>query len=189
MSLRRPVTGGIGLFACWMLLGAASTTMALSCEPLPTVDLVTGASASNVQGVVEYEVIAENSSGIGKSVGATRRIWGDVVVDRWMVTASRSNCPTTPTATAGARWYLLVGSGEAGDRFGISSGDVISDLEAGALSSIVGEPVVIEIGAVDRSMAWIRVNWWMIVGTGVPMVVVGAVVVRRRSGARRDYLF
>jgi hypothetical protein len=174
-----------------LLIVAAAPPEALSCEPPTTVDLITAASASDVNGVVEYEVIAENGSSFGRSVGASRRIWGGVVAERWMVTPSRSDCPSTPVAALGERWYLLIGKGDRFDRpvFGEPSGSVLSDLEAGALASIVGEPVSIDIGSLDRAMAWIRVNWWVLVGGLFPVIAVVAVVRRRRSGARRDYLF
>ena len=155
------------------------------------VDLVTAASRSDVRGVVEYEVIAENPTGFGKSVAATRRIWGGVTADRWIVTASRSDCPITPGRAAGDRWYLLVGieSTLGGPVFGEPSQEELSDLERNALASIVGEPVSIEVGTTDRSMAWLRVMWWPILLLSLPLVLVAAVVRRRRAGARRDYLF
>jgi hypothetical protein len=174
-----------------LLLAAGAAPLAQSCEPPTTVDLITGASTSGVIGVVEYEVIAENASSIGKSVAASRRIWGGVVADRWIVTAARSDCPTTPVSELGSHWYLLVGPGGRFDQpvFGSPSGAQLSDLEAGALASIVGEPALIEIGALDRAMAWMRVNWWLLSAGFVPVLAVVAVVRRRRSGARRDYLF
>lgn len=172
-------------------VSAVSDFAALSCVPPATVDLITAASASDVVGVVEYEVIAENGSSFGKSVGASRRIWGGVVAARWMVTSSRSDCPSTPAAGLGDRWYLLIGTGDRFDRpvFGAPSGAVLSDLEAGALASIVGEPVSMDIGSLDRAMAWTRVNWWLLTGGMIPVIAVVAVVRRRRSGGRRDYLF
>lgn len=179
----------MALFAAAMLVGSGIGLGAQDCEPPATVDLITGASRSQVRAVVEYEVIAENPSGIGKSVAATRRIWGDVVVDRWTVTPAGSDCSTTPTRALGDRWYLLVGPVDAGPLFGVPSGEEISDLEAGALASIVGEPVLVGIGTVDRAMAWMRVYWWLVAGAILPLVVVVAVIVRRRAGARRDYLF
>ncbi len=181
----------MSLVTMWVVSSAAAQAETLPCEPPTTVDLITAASASDVLGVVEYEVIAENGSSIGRSVGATRRIWGGVVAERWMLTPSRSDCPSTPVSGVGDRWYLLVGSGERFDQpvFGRPSGSALSDLEAGALASIVGEPVTIDIGSLDRAMAWTRVNWWLLVGSLFPVVAVVAVVRRRRSGARRDYLF
>ncbi len=173
-----------------VLLGG-SVALAQSCSPPTTVDLITGASASDVMGVVEYEVIAENTTGFGASVGATRRIWGGVVAERWMVVPSASACPQTPVARLGDLWYLLITpSGDPGDQvFGVPSTGELSDLEAGALASIVGEPVSIEIGSLDRIMGWTRVNWWLLGAGLVPFVALVAVIHRRRAGARRDFLF
>lgn len=169
----------------------ASTQMAQSCPAPVTVDLITGASASDVLGVVEYEVIAESIVGLGASVGATKRLWGDVVADRWMVVPSGSRCAETPASGLGDHWYLLVGraNGSGGPVFGVPSAAEVSDLEAGALAAIVGEPVTVEIGALDRGMAWMRVNWWLIVFVLVVLVAVVAVVQHRTSSSRRDYLF
>ena len=168
-----------------------SGALAQTCAEPVTVDLITGASASDVVGVVEYEVIAESTAGFGASVGATRRIWGGVVAERWMVVPSGPACPDTPAAGLGERWYLIVGpTSESGEPvFGVPSAGELSELEAGALASIVGEPVSIEIGSLDRLMAWMRVNWWVLVGVLIPAVAVIAVIRTRRTGARRDYLF
>lgn len=173
-----------------LLLGA-SVSLAQSCPGPTTVDLVTGASASDVVGVVEYEVIAENIAGFGTSVGATKRIWGGVVADRWMVIPIGSDCPETPVTGLGTHWYLLVGPSDdaGGPVFGLPSSAELSGLEAGALASIVGEAVFVEIGSLDRAMAWMRVNWWLIGFGGVVLVVVVAVLRHRTSNARRDYLF
>lgn len=178
----------------WMIVAVVSTTsvaLAQGCPEPVTVDLITGASASDVHGVVEYEVIAESAIGSGASVGATRRIWGGVIADRWMVVPSGPECAETPTNELGDRWYLLVGptAESGGPVFGAPSSGGLSDLEAGALAAIVGEPVSVAIGSLDRAMAWMRVNWWLI-GVGVvAMVAIVAVVQYRTSNSRRDYLF
>jgi hypothetical protein len=173
-----------------LLLGA-SGSLAQTCPGPTTVDLITGASASDVVGVVEYEVIAGNVAGFGSSVGATKRIWGGVVADRWMVVPSGSECAETPVTEVGDRWYLLVGPSDAlgGSVFGLPSSGVLSDLEAGALASIIGEPVTVEIGSLDRGMAWLRANWWLVGFGVVVLVVVVAVFHHRSSEPRRDYLF
>ena len=169
----------------------ASDGLAQSCPDPSTVDLITGASGSDVLGVVEYEVIAESTVGIGASVAATRRIWGGVATERWMVVPSGSECAETPTTGVGERWYLLVGptADSGGSVFGIPSSAQLSDLEAGALAAIVGEPVIVDIGSLDRAMAWMRVNWWLIVFGVVALVAIVAVVQHRASNSRRDYLF
>lgn len=174
-----------------LLVPFGSVALAQACPEPVTVDLITGASASDVVGVVEYEVIAESRSGFGASVGATRRIWGAVVAERWMVVPSGPECPETPVAGLGERWYLIVGpTGESGEPvFGVPSAGELSELEAGALASIVGEPVSIQIGSLDRVMAWMRVHWWVLAGVLAPAVAVIAVIRARRAGARRDYLF
>lgn len=174
-----------------MVSMGASAPLAQSCPAPMTVDLITGASASDVLGVVEYEVIAENIVGFGASVGATKRLWGDVVADRWMVVPSGSRCAETPATGLGDHWYLLVGptAESGGPVFGVPSSTELSDLEAGALAAIVGEPITVEIGALDRGMAWMRVNWWSIVFGLVVTVAVVAVVQHRTSNSRRDYLF
>jgi len=174
-----------------VLSTGAAFQLAQSCPAPTTVDLITGASASDVLGVVEYEIIAESLVGSGASVGATKRIWGGVVADRWMVVPSGSGCAETPATGMGEHWYLLVGpSGESGGPvFGVPSSAELSDLEAGALAAIVGEPFPVDLASLDRAMAWIRVNWWLI-GLGVVVVVaVVAVVQHRTSNSRRDYLF
>lgn len=183
----------LSVVAVWIggvLLGG-SPALAQSCDAPSTVDLITGASASDVVGVVEFEVIAENTAGFGASVGATKRIWGGALAERWMVVPSGGDCLETPVSGMGEHWYLLVGpsDGSGGPVFGVPSGGELSDLEEGALASIVGEPVSIEIGSLDRLMAWTRVNWWLLAAALVPMVAIVAVVRRRRAGARRDYLF
>ena len=171
-----------------LLVPFGAAALAQTCPEPFTVDLITGASASDVIGVVEYEVIAESTSGFGASVGATRRIWGGVVAERWMVVPSGPECLETPVAGLGERWYLIVGpTGEP--VFGVPSAGELSELEAGALASIVGEPVSIQVGSLDRLMAWMRVHWWVLAAVLVPAVAVIAVIRARRAGARRDYLF
>jgi hypothetical protein len=169
----------------------ASTPLAQPCPTPATVDLITGASASDVLGVVEYEVIAESIVGLGSSVGATKRIWGGVVAERWMVVPSGPDCAETPATSLGERWYLLVGptSESGGPMFGVPSSAELSDLEAGALAAIVGEPVSVDLTSLDRAMAWMRVNWWLISFGVVAVVAVVAVVQHRTSNSRRDYLF
>jgi hypothetical protein len=169
----------------------ASVPLAEACEEPATVDLITGGSASDVLGVVEYEVIAESLVGPGASVGATKRIWGGIVADRWMVVPSASRCSETPATGLGDRWYLLVGpiAESGGQVFGIPSSAELSDLEAGALAAIVGEPVSVEISSLDRAMAWMRVNWWLLGFGLVAVVAIVAVVQYRTSNSRRDYLF
>jgi hypothetical protein len=189
-GLRR-LTALATVVAAAVLSTGASVQLAQSCPAPTTVDLITGASASDVLGVVEYEIIAESLVGSGASVGATKRIWGGVVADRWMVVPSGSGCAETPATGLGEHWYLLVGpSGESGGPvFGVPSSAELSDLEAGALAAIVGEPFPVDLASLDRAMAWIRVNWWLI-GLGVVVVVaVVAVVQHRTSNSRRDYLF
>ena len=172
------------------MLGAAAP-LAQACPGPTTVDLITGASASDVLGVVEYEVIAESMVGTGASVGATKRIWGGVVADRWMVVPSGPECADTPATGLGDRWYLLVGprAESGGPVFGLPSSVELSDLETGALAAIVGEPVSVDIGSLDRAMAWMRVNWWLVGFALVAVVAVVAVVQYRTSNSRRDYLF
>jgi hypothetical protein len=179
------------LFWISVAMSGGSVALAQSCAAPPSVDLITGASASDVEGVVEYEVIAESTAVVGASVGATRRIWGGVIAERWMVVRSGSGCPQTPVSGLGERWYLFVGPTDesGGPVFGVPSAGELSDLEAGALASIVGEPVSIEIGSLDRLMAWMRVNWWVLAGALIPTVAAIAVIRARRTGARRDYLF
>jgi hypothetical protein len=180
----------VALAVAAVVLGAWAP-LAQTCPEPTTVDLITGASASNVLGVVEYEVIAESIVGFGASVGATSRIWGGVVAERWMVVPSGAECAETPATRLGDRWYLLVGpTAESGAPvFGVPSNPGLSDLEAGALAAIVGEPVSVDIGSLDRAMAWTRVNWWL-VGFGlIALVSVVAVVRQRASKSRRDYLF
>lgn len=173
------------------LLTSPLPASAQSCEPPATVDLITGASSTGVVGVVEYQVIAKNSLAFGKSVGASRRIWGDVQADRWQVTESNSGCPTTPTDSLGSAWYLLLGLEDESGRavYGVPSGPEISDLEVGALEALIARPVEVAIGDADRAMAWLRVNWWVVAGVSVVPLLGVAVFLRRRSGARRDYLF
>ncbi len=173
------------------VLSVAAGQVAQTCPGPITVDLITGASASDVLGVVEYEVIAESIVGIGASVGATKRIWGGVVADRWMVVPSGSECAETPVTGLGDHWYLLVGATapSGGPVFGLPSSTELSDLEAGALAAIVGEPVFVDIGSLDRSMAFMRVNWWLIGFGVVAIIAVVAVVQHRSSNSRRDYLF
>lgn len=173
------------------VVSTTSVALAQGCPEPVTVDLITGASASDVHGVVEYEVIAESAVVSGVSVGATRRIWGGVIADRWMVVPSGPECAQTPVSELGDRWYLLVGPTADSGRpvFGAPSSGELSDLEAGALAAIVGEPVSVAIGSLDRAMAWTRVNWWLI-GVGVlAIVAIVAVVQYRTSNSRRDYLF
>ena len=122
---------------------------------------------------------------------STKRIWGGVVAERWMVVPSGSECAETPATGIGERWYLLVGpTGESGGPvFGVPSSAELSDLEAGALAAIVGEPVSVGLTSLDRAMAWMRVNWWLISFGVVALVAVVAVVQHRTSNSRRDYLF
>ena len=161
------------------------------CNEIATADLITAASRSDVRGIAEYEIIAENPFSVGKSVAASRRIWGDVTIDRWIVTGSKGRCPTTPSSELGERFYLLLGAerSASGTSFVRPSASTVSELESGALSSMLGEPVEVGIGSVDRSMAWLRVMWWTISLVAVPLVLIGAVIRRRRANARRDYLF
>ena len=81
----------------------AGVSLAETCTGPTTVDLITGASASDVLGVIEYEVIADSVVGVGASVAATKRIWGGVVADRWMVVPSGSECAETPVTGVGDR--------------------------------------------------------------------------------------
>ena len=161
------------------------------CNEIAAADLITAASRSDVRGIAEYEIIAENPFSVGKSVAASRRIWGNVTIDRWIVTASKGRCPTTPASELGERFYVLVGADRnaSGRSFVQPSESTVSELESGALSSMLGEPVDVGIGSIDRSMAWLRVMWWTISLVAVPLVLIGAVLRRRRANARRDYLF
>lgn len=179
------------LLALSALAAPAEGAEAGECIEVATADLITAASRSDVRGIAEYEIIAENRFSIGKSVAASRRIWGDVTIDRWIVTASNGRCPSTPTSELGERFYVLVGSDQSGSgmTFVNPSESTVSQLESGALSSMLGEPVAVSLGSIDRSMAWLRVMWWTISLFVFPLLLIGAVIRRRRARARRDYLF
>lgn len=188
-------TASIMLTAVLLALLALATPVQAAdqddCIEVATTDLITTASRSDVRGIAEYEIIAENQFSTGKSVAATRRIWGNVSVDRWIVTASKGRCATTPSSELGERFYVLVAADRrvSGVTFVNPSGAIVSELESGALSSMLGEPVDVAIGSIDTSMAWLRVMWWTISLIAIPLVMIGAVIRRRRASARRDYLF
>lgn len=181
--------GAMMVTALWVV--PASPALALSCAPVEMVDLITGASTTGVEGVVEYQVIAENRTSFGKSVAASTRIWGQVQVDRWYVSASRNDCPAAPTRSFGHRWYVLVGleSQAGGPVFGLPGGGEISDLESAALAAVLAEPVVIAVERPAEMMAYLRVNWWGAMWVVLIPLSFVAVFLRRRNGARRDYLF
>lgn len=158
-----------------------------TCEPVDTVNVLAGVSRSEIIGVVEFEVIGTGVVSTSSIVGATRRIWGDVLVERWVAPSEHQvACTGIPTAT-GSAWYRFVSrSGIVDDLLPAEP----TGLDLDALAVVLTEPVSLEISGIDRVMAFLRVNWALIAIGGLALVSAVGVVARRRSGRDRgDYLF
>ena len=182
----RLVVGATIVVACMLVGAEAAAAAADPCE-VDEVGLLAGASRPSVVGVVEYEVIASGVVSADVVVGAARRIWGDVLVDRWVVVPSEQvACGLVPTEP-GQRFHRFVATD------GIEQSIVPApptELDLDALGVVVAEPVDVDVGSVDRVMAFLRVNWALLTVAGFVVVLAVAVVVRRRAGRERgDYLF
>ena len=179
----------VGTVVAAVVLAAAAVAGATAAEPCEAeeVGLLAGASRPSTVGVVEYEVIASGVVSADVVVGAARRIWGDVRVDRWVVVPSEQvGCGLVPTEP-GRRFHRFVAA-EGVDPTIVPAPPTELDLDA--LGVVLAEPVDIEVGSVDRIMAFLRVNWALLAVAGSAVVLAVAVVVRRRAGrARGDYLF
>lgn len=188
MTVSRSMVVGAVLIVA---MAGAREPVRLASQPGPCdseeVNVLAGASRSSIGGVVEYEVIGIGLVSDGVIVGAARRIWGDVLVDRWVVvSADEAQCASMATSL-GARFHRFVA---------ISGGDpgIVpippTRLELDSLAVVLADPVVLEIGTLDRVMAFIRVNWVVMLIGAAAVVLFGAVFVRRRVGRERgDYLF
>ena len=120
-------------------------------------------------------------------VGATRRIWGDVLVERWVAPSEHDVMCTDIPTEIGSVWYRFVSP------FGIVDNLLPVEptgLDLDALAVVLTEPVSLDISGIDRVMAFLRVNWVLIAIGGFVSISIAGVVVRRRSGRDRgDYLF
>ncbi len=158
-----------------------------TCEPTDTVNVLAGVSRSEITGVVEFEVIGRGVISDSSIVGAARRIWGDVLVERW-VTPSEDQvaCTGVPTEI-GSVWYRFVSSSGIVDTV-LPVEPTALDLDA--LAVVLTEPVSVDSSGIDRVMAFLRVNWVLLAIGGFALTSVVGVVVRRRDGRDRgDYLF
>lgn len=161
---------------------------AVACDPPVHIDVVDAAAQPDVRGIVERRVVASNPLPWGRAVAVAVRVWGDVQVERWMVTDSGlAECSASPRRPSGSVIYERVPSG--GFVVLDTEGAALSSAEEVALASRLGAPVSFSITSGDRAMAWLRVH------PSVPFLVLVVLVfvtllLRRRRVRRRDpYLF
>lgn len=158
-----------------------------TCEPVQTVNILAGVSRSEITGVVEFEVIGTGVISPSAIVGATSRIWGDVLVERWVAPSERQVACTGIPTEIGSVWYRFVSP--AGIVDGLLPAEP-TGLDLDALTVVLTDPVSLDISGIDRVMAFLRVNWALIAIGGLALLSAVGVLVRRRSGRDRgDYLF
>lgn len=173
------------------LLGAGVVPSAAlesaTCEPVVTVNILAGVSRSEITGVVEFEVIGTGVISTSSIVGATRRIWGDVLVERWVAPSEHQVVCTEIPTEIGSVWYRFVSPSGIVDDL-LPAEPTVLDLDA--LAVVSTQPVSLDISGIDRVMAFLRVNWALVAIVGLAALSAVGVVVRRRSGRDRgDYLF
>lgn len=158
-----------------------------TCEPAETANVLAGVSRSGITGVVEFEVIGAGVISTSSIVGATHRIWGDVLVERWVAPSEHQVACTGIPTEIGSVWYRFVSPSGIVDTL-LPTEPTSLDLDA--LAVVLAEPVSLDISGIDRVMAFLRVNWALIAVGGLALISAVGVVVRRRSdGDRGDYLF
>ncbi len=171
-----------------LLAAAGLPSLALSCEPIVEPSVLDAANRPVVKGLVERETIAANPLPWGRSVAAATRVWGDVSVERWQTTGRKGEeCPRERYRERGVVEYDYVAPPEAWEGRVDGTIEVLDIAVSVVLEQRFGAPVVLDVTAWDRTMAWGRVFPSALVSPVIAGLGIGALWRRRRN--RPDYLF
>ena len=176
-------------------LGMAACTQA-SDSPCPAIGrpprVGEAATAVSLDGVVESETIAANNLPWGRSVEAVTRVWGDVTVERLVISGRRFlACPEVPASSVGQMRYRFVGLAISGADNELRAASPLSVSETAPLDDNLGPAVSYPVSGGDRLVSSLLVWWWEIVGILLVLTAGVSVVLaaRRRRREQRDYLF
>ena len=148
-----------------------------------------GVQAEGVVGVVERQTLARNPFPWGSSVSIATRIWGEILAERWAVSArALVECAPRPSQPAGTMTYDFRGA--QADWTGIHP-EAWYDGPAPAaqlalLDERFGPATTFPVGGGDRVMAWLRIALTEIAVAVGALVALIVATVRRRIRRRRD---
>lgn len=170
------------------LLAGALPAAAEGC-PLSTTSIAGGAGTEGVVGVVERRTLARNPLPWGTSVSVATRIWGDILAERWVVSArSLVDCAARPPQPAGTMTYDFRGA--QADWTGAHPEAWFDGPAPAAQLAILddrfGPPTSFPVGSGDRVMAWLRVALTEVAVIAGALVAAVVATVRRRIRRRRD---
>lgn len=186
--MRRWVVVGLVTLALAAVAAPASAAEPDECGLRPPT-ITTGMATDGVVGVVERRTLARNPLPWGSSVSVATRIWGDILAERWVVSArAMAECATRPSQPVGTVIYDFRGARAEWEGVypEVWSPETAAAADLAALRSRFGDPTELPVGSVDRVMAWLRV------ATTEIALVAGALVgltvgwFRRRVRRRRD---
>ena len=150
------------------------------------------ATAQSLDGVVESQTIASNPLPWGRSVEAVTRVWGDVTVERLVISDRRFVvCPEIPATSVDQVRYRFVGLVIGGADDEIRSTSPLSVAETAPLDDNLGPAVSYSVSGGDRLVSSLLVWSWEITGA-VAVAAASAWLIaatRRRRRDRRNYLF
>ncbi len=150
------------------------------------------ATADSLRGVVELRTIATNPLPWGQSVEAVTRVWGDVVVERLVISGRRFEpCPDVPASDIDRIRYRFVGLEISGADDELRPLRPLDDDEMAPLDDNLGPPVAFTVSTADRVISALMV-WWAeaLLALFVTGLMARLVVARRRRrDDRRQYLF
>lgn len=166
----------------------AAVPSALSCEPIVEPSVLEAANRANVAGVVERETIAANPLPWGRSISAATRVWGDITIERWQTSDRLGNdCPSARYRQVGVVEYDFAAPAGTWDGPVDGTVEALDVAVEVVLEQRFGTPVSLEVGGVDRLMAWLRVFPSVF---GIPVVLLGVFAAWRSRRRKRDeYLF
>lgn len=150
------------------------------------------ATADSLRGVVEHRTIATNPLPWGQSVEAVTRVWGDVVVERLVISGRRFEpCPNVPPSDIDRIRYRFVGLEISGADDELRPPRPFDEAEVAPLDDNLGPPVVYAVSTADRVVSALMV-WWAeallaLLATGMAARL--AVALRRRREDQSRYLF
>jgi hypothetical protein len=182
-----------GVLALMVFLIAAPVGAASDGCELRQPTFTEAVNTDGVVGVVERTTLARNPLPWGSSVSVATGIWGDIVAERWVVSArALASCSRSPVFDAGTISYDFRGStAQWGDTYAqIWGAAPVEESEEVLLAAAFGELRTFDIGSGDRVMAWVRVaSTEMILVLAIAGALVTAAIRRSRVRHTDPHLF
>jgi hypothetical protein len=141
---------------------------------------------------VEFQTITANPLPWGRSVEAVTRVWGDVTVERLVISGRRFIvCPDVPVSSLDQVRYRFVGLAISGADDEIRSTSPLSESETAPLDDNLGPAVSYSVSGGDRLVSALLVWSWEILGAFIIAAAAVSLLVatRRRRQDRKNYLF